>query len=82
MSHWLIKTEMGYMLEDFQGNLVKFFDMAANSKAYCMGEGIVPVYITKHSPIHLKESYEIVTNKNLWFNRSCLNDVICAGGGV
>lgn len=70
MNHWLIKTEMGYMLENHDGSLVSFFDMAVNSKAHCMEKGIVPVYITKKSPLSLKESYEKATGKPLWFNRS------------
>ena len=70
MNHWLIKTEMGYMLESNNGSLVSFFDMAANSKAYCMEKGIEPVYITVRSPHSLKEKYEHITRKNLWFNRS------------
>lgn len=70
MNHWLIKTEMGYMLESPNGSLVAFFDMAANSKAYCMEKGIEPVYITIRSPQSIKEKYEQATCKNLWFNRS------------
>lgn len=70
MKYWLIKTEMGYILEQPTGALIQFFDMAANCKAYCMEKGIKPVYITERSPPSVKEEYEHVTRKNLWFNRS------------
>lgn len=72
-THWLIKTEMGYMLEGCDGSLVQFFDMACNSKAYCMEKGIVPAYVTSKSPQSVKEQYEGVTGKDLWFYRSNIN---------
>lgn len=74
LSGWLIKTEMGYVLENYRGLMLEWFDMAANSKAYCMEKEIVPVYITKNSPISVKEAYEKSTGKTLWFNRICIND--------
>lgn len=66
---WLIKTEHGYMLEDKEGNLVKFFDMAANCKAYCREQEIVPLYLTKRTPNVYCEIYENDTGKTLWWNR-------------
>lgn len=70
LSGWLIKTEMGYILENYRGLMLEWFDMAANSKAYCMEKGIDPVYITTKSALSVKEAYEKSTGKPLWFNRS------------
>lgn len=66
---WLIKTEHGYMLEDELGRMVKWFDMAANCKAYCMEQGVTPVYLSKKSVIERKEAYTRATGKVLWFDK-------------
>lgn len=65
---WLIKTEYGYMLEDRQGKLTEWFDMACNSKAYCMEKGISPVYLTQKSRLADRQAYEVLTGKTLWWN--------------
>lgn len=67
---WLIKTEHGYILEDRYGNLLEWFDMACNSKAYCMEQGINPIYLTPKSRLADRQAYEVLTGKTLWFNRS------------
>lgn len=67
---WLIKTEHGYILEDCEGNLVEFFDMACNSKAYCMEKGINPVYLTQKCRLADRQAYEVLTGKTLWWVRS------------
>lgn len=64
---WLIKTEHGYMLEDRQGRLVKWFDMACNSKAYCMELGIEPVYLTPKCRLADRQAYNALTGKRLWW---------------
>ena len=66
---WLIKTEHGYMLEDNVGNLVEWFDMACNSKAYCMEKGIKPIYLTRKSRLADRQCYEMLTGKTLWWNQ-------------
>lgn len=66
---WLIKTEHGYMLEDSDGRLIQWFDMAANSKAYCMEQGIEPVYLSRKSGLYVQRDYELTTGKILWWNR-------------
>lgn len=66
---WLIKTEHGYMLEDSDGRLVEWFDMACNSKAYCMEQGIEPTYLTRRSARRTQQDYELTTGKTLWWNR-------------
>jgi hypothetical protein len=65
--YWLVKTEHGYMLEDLYGKLVQWFDMAANSKAYCMEQGIEPVYIAKRSRLADQQAYKAYTGKSLWW---------------
>lgn len=67
MTHWLIKTEMGYLLEDLWGNRIMWFDMAANSKAYCMEKGIDAVYLNRRSDPEDIKSYELFTGKKVWF---------------
>lgn len=64
---WIIKTEHGYMLEDIRGNLVEWFDMAANCKAYCMEKEIDPVYLSKKSRLIACDAYTIMTGKTLWW---------------
>jgi hypothetical protein len=64
---WLIKTEHGYMLEDLDGKLVQWFDMAANCKAYCMENGIDPIYLSKKTPIDYHQAYERMTGKCVWW---------------
>lgn len=64
---WLIKTEHGYILEDLKGNLVEWFDMACNSKAYCMEKGIDPVYLSKKSRKVECDAYAMMTGKQLWW---------------
>lgn len=64
---WLIKTEHGYILEDDAGNLVQWFDMACNSKAYCMEKGIEPFYLTSKSHPVDCVLYGIITGKKLWW---------------
>lgn len=66
LSGWLVKTEMGYMLLSYKGTYLKWFDMAANSKAYCMEQGIAPTYITMKSPLALKEEYKRATGRGIW----------------
>lgn len=66
---WLIKTEHGYILEDNQGKIVKYFDMACNSKAYCMEQGIEPVYLNKKTELAYKEFYTMCTGKTLWWDQ-------------
>jgi hypothetical protein len=66
-NYWLIKTEHGYILEDFDGNLIKFFDMACNSKAYCMEQGIEPFYLSQKSRSMICKAYTIATDKTLWW---------------
>lgn len=66
---WLIKTEHGYILEDNVGEFVKWFDMAANSKAYCMEKGINPIYLTQKCRLADRQAYEVLTGKTLWWNR-------------
>lgn len=56
------------MLEDPLGQMVKWFDMAANCKAYCMEQGIAPVYLSKKSTTECKEAYTKTTGKVLWFD--------------
>jgi hypothetical protein len=66
---WIIKTEHGYMLEDDDGNLVEWFDMAANCKAYCMEKGIEPIYIAKNRGRLVDvQAYKAATGKDLWFD--------------
>jgi hypothetical protein len=65
---WLIKTEHGYKLEDNEGNFVQWFDMACNSKAYCMEKGIAPVYLTRKACLNDKKAYTAETGKTLWFD--------------
>lgn len=67
MSRWLIKTEHGYILEDMEGNFVQWFDMAANCKAYCMEQGIDPVYLKKNSNKMYWDAYKRITGKTLWW---------------
>lgn len=69
MSKWLIKTEHGYILEDVTGEIVQWFDMACNSKAYCMEKGIEPIYLTKKSSIYVQRDYELTTGKTLWWRK-------------
>jgi hypothetical protein len=66
---WLIKTEHGYMLEDMYGNLVQWFDMACNSKAYCMEIGVDPVYLTPKSGNAECVIYGLITGKTLWWEQ-------------
>lgn len=66
---WIIKTEHGYMLEDGEGNLVNFFDMACNCKAHCMELGVETLYLTKKSDPDTHHAYEYLTGKTLWWNR-------------
>ncbi|QNO00504.1 hypothetical protein phiPsa347_100 [Pseudomonas phage phiPsa347] len=73
MIHWLIKTEHGYMLEDADGRLIEWFDMACNSKAYCMEKGIEPVYLTQKCRLADRQAYNAYTGKQLWWERT--NDV-------
>lgn len=70
LTFWLIKTEHGYILEDKRGLFVEWFDMACNSKAYCMEQGINPIYLTPKSRLADRQAYEVLTGKALWFNRS------------
>lgn len=67
MTFWLIKTEHGYILEDAKGNLVQWFDMACNSKAYCMETGIEPIYLTPKSRLASRQAYRALTGKTLWW---------------
>jgi hypothetical protein len=64
---WIIKTEHGYMLEDLYGNLVQWFDMAANCKAFCMEKGVDPVYLSKSSNKTYWQAYKRLTGKTLWW---------------
>ena len=64
---WLIKTKHGYMLEDLEGNFVQWFDMACNSKAYCMEKDIDPIYLTERSERYAVDMYEAKTGKTLWW---------------
>jgi hypothetical protein len=66
---WLIKTEHGYLLEDLDGNIVEWFDMACNSKAYCMEKGIEPIYLTKKCRLADRQAYQAYTGKTLWFDK-------------
>jgi hypothetical protein len=66
---WLVKTEHGYMLEDAKGNLVEWFDMACNSKAYCMEKEIAPIYLFPKCRLADRQAYEVLTGKILWWNR-------------
>ncbi|UOL48622.1 hypothetical protein [Pseudomonas phage Astolliot] len=67
MPHWLIKTEHGWILEDCSGHIVQFFDMACNSKAWCMEKNIVPIYLTpKTDPAKIR-IYTTCTGKVPWF---------------
>lgn len=64
---WLIKTEHGYILEDNVGEFVQWFDMAANCKAYCMEQGIEPVYLSKKTEIAYTQLYTMITGKTVWW---------------
>lgn len=68
--YWLIKTEHGYMLEDPKGNLVEWFDMACNSKAYCMELGIFPFYLTPKCRLADRQAYHAITGKTLWWEKT------------
>lgn len=64
---WLIKTEYGYILEDLHGNFVEWFDMACNSKAYCMEKEIEPVYLSQKSRLADIQAYRVYTGRSLWW---------------
>lgn len=66
---WIIKTEHGYMLENSEGNLVEWFDMAANCKAYCMERELNPIYLSRKSRLADRQAYEVLTGKTLWWNK-------------
>jgi hypothetical protein len=66
---WLIKTEHGYMLEGKYGNIIKWFDMACNCKAYCMEQGITTVYLKPRCRLADQQAYEALTGKTLWWTR-------------
>lgn len=66
---WLIKTKHGYMLEDGDGNFVQWFDMACNSKAYCMEKGVDPIYLTQRSEQWIADMYTARTGKLVWWLR-------------
>jgi hypothetical protein len=65
---WLIKTEHGYILEEHDGTIVKFFVMACDSKAWCMAENISPIYLTRKSNPATMITYTEATGKTLWWN--------------
>lgn len=64
---WLIKTKHGYLLEDRVGNILEWFDMACNCKAYCMEKDIHPSYINSKSSNADCQRYEDATGKGLWW---------------
>lgn len=63
---WLIKTECGYILEDNKGSYLRFFSMAADSKAFLANEYYI--YLNKASSLKDKLSYTLHTSKTLWFD--------------
>jgi len=69
LNGWVIKTEFGYILEDSCGNIIQWFDMAANCKAHCVGAGISPVYLSTKSSLPDRQTYTTLTNKTLWFDK-------------
>lgn len=70
LTFWLIKTEHGYLLEDVRGNIIQWFDMACNCKAFCMEYRIEPIYLTQKSRLADRQAYEVYTGKTLWWNRN------------
>lgn len=64
---WLIKTPHGYMLQSHEGEVLKWFVMACDSKAWCMGENISPIYLTRKTDAATIAAYEQATGKSLWF---------------
>lgn len=67
LPHWLIKTEHGWILEDCGGRIIQFFDMACNSKAWCMEKNIVPIYLTPKTDPAKILTYTTCTGKVPWF---------------
>lgn len=72
---WLIKTKHGYILEDHDGNYVKWFTMACDSKAWVMGENISYTYLTKKSDEATIATYKQATGKTLWWDNKGEGDV-------
>ena len=63
---WLIKTENGYQLQDNAGGYLRFFSMAADSKAFLQDAEYK--YLTEASPLEDKLMYTMCTGKTLWFD--------------
>ena len=63
---WLIKTENGYQLQDNAGGYLRFFSMAADSKAFLQDAEYK--YLTEASPLEDKLMYTMCTWKTLWFD--------------
>jgi hypothetical protein len=63
---WLIKTETGYILQGNGGYYLRYFAMAADSKAFLQDTPYK--YLTEASPIEDKLMYTICTGKTLWFD--------------
>lgn len=63
---WLIKTSVGYRLEDSNGDFLRFFHMAADSKSELYQ--LKYTYLTEKSSPDLKFKYTVNTGKVLWFD--------------